>query len=414
MYHLIFILPYFSILIYQLKKYKGFTPLSILLTLVIFSNISCLIVFPNFQIKTTQDILITVYTFIILSGVLLPFHLFNGVKSVKIIPNNKLSGITRLVYFFGSIGLFLTSITAIVSVFIFRNLSVDISQYKNLEIGEEALKNIIPDFIFTIMGFSMSFSFIALAIHFYFLTQNQLKRSIIPFIISLSIPLKSLHEFSRGGLVMFIGLYLMTYLLLRNAIPKSVFNKFKNKLRIISISLISIFLFISLNRFQDKSNSNNEIHPVMESILVYAGQWNINSLKVLKNYDVSKNMSASRFKYLTRRVERALGNNVLDQGELDKNTFGNLASSFRGVVSNLVYDLGYIGTLVFVMFFIYLCWMAKPNKYHEINFHQIIYFILLSLFSIFFFRGNIIVLSYFSFALLITIYISFYTKLKWH
>jgi len=263
------------------------------------------------------------------------------------------------------------------------------------------------------MGFTMAFSFIALALHFYFLTQNQLKKSIFPFIISLTIPLTSLQEFSRGGLVMFIGLYIMTYLFLRNAIPKKVLKQFKNKLRIISISLLSLFLFITLNRFQEKSYNDNEMNPALESILVYAGQWNMNSLQVLKNYDDSKNLSGSRFKYLTRRVDRFLGNKVIDQSEIDKNTFGNLSSAFRGLVSNLVYDLGYLGTLVFVIFYMLLYRIAKPNKNHEIRFQQIIYFILFSFISIFFFRGNLFVLSYFSFAVLITIFLNIFLKLKW-
>lgn len=413
MYHLIFIIPYFLILLFQFIKHKGFTPLSILLILVIFSNISCLIVFPEFQIETVEEIQITLYTFIILSGILLPFYLFNGIKTVKAIPLNKLNRLTRFVYFFGSIGFFLTLLTALISIFLFRSISVNISEYKNGEVGEELLKNILPESLFTIMGFTMAFSFIALALHFYFLTQNQLKKSIFPFIISLTIPLTSLQEFSRGGLVMFVGLYIMTYLLLRNAIPKKVLKQFKNKLRIISISILSAFLFITLNRFQENSYNDNEMNPALESILVYAGQWNKNSLQVLKNYDDSKNLSGSRFKYLTRRVDRFLGNKVIDQGEIDKNTFGNLASAFRGLVSNLVYDLGYLGTLVFVIFYMLLYRIAKPNKNHEIRFQQIIYFILFSFISIFFFRGNLFVLSYFSFAVLITIFLNIFLKLKW-
>ena len=413
MYHLIFIIPYFLILLFQFIKYKGFTPLSILLILVIFSNISCLIIFPEFQIETLEDLQITLYTFIILSGMLLPFYLFNGIKSVIAIPLNKLNRLTRFVYFFGSIGFILTLVTALVSIFLFRSISVNISEYKNGEVGQELLENILPESIFTIMGFTMAFSFIALALHFYFLSQNQLKKSFFPFIISLTIPLKSLQEFSRGGLVMFIGLYVMTYLLLRNAIPKKILKQFKNKLRIISILVLSVFLFITLNRFQEKSYNDNEMNPALVSIFEYAGQWNKNSLQVLKNYDDSKNMSGSRFKYLPRRIDRFLGNKVIDQGDIDKNTFGNLASAFRGLVSNLVYDLGYLGTLVFVIFFIFLCRIAKPNKNREIRLQQIIYFILLSFICIFFFRGNLFVLSYFSFAVLITIFLNLYIKLKW-
>ena len=413
MYHLIFIIPYFLILLLQFIKHKGFTPLSILLILVIFSNISCLIVFPEFQIETVEEIQITLYTFIILSGILLPFYLFNGIKTVKAIPLNKLNRLTRFVYFFGSIGFFLTLLTALISIFLFRSISVNISEYKNGEVGEELLKNILPESLFTIMGFTMAFSFIALALHFYFLTQNQLKKSIFPFIISLTIPLTSLQEFSRGGLVMFIGFYIMTYLFLKNAIPKKVLKQFKNKLRIISISLLSLFLFITLNRFQEKSYNDNEMNPALESILVYAGQWNMNSLQVLKNYDDSKNLSGSQFKYLIRRVDRFLGNKVIDQGEINKNTFGNLSSAFRGLVSNLVYDFGYLGTLVFVIFYMFLYRIAKPNKNHEIRFQQIIYFILFSFISIFFFRGNLFVLSYFSFAVLITIFLNIFLKLKW-
>ena len=184
MYHLIFIIPYFIILLFQFGKYRSFTPLSVLLLIAIFSNISCLIIYPEFQIETFDEFQITLYTFIILSGILIPFYHFNGVRSIKTISPKKLTKLTRFVYFFGSIGFFLTLITSIISAFIFRSLSVDISAFKNEGIGDELLKKILPDFLFTIMGFTSAFALVALALHFYFLSQSQIKKSIFLLIIS--------------------------------------------------------------------------------------------------------------------------------------------------------------------------------------------------------------------------------------
>lgn len=397
----------------QLIRHKRFTPLSILLILSIVSTISCLIAFPDFQIHTIEDMKITLYTFIILSGIVLPFGLFNNVKCVKVIPVVKLNSLTRFVYFFGFIGFFLTSAVSIVSIYLFRSLGVNISDYKNGELGEELLKQILPEYLFTIMGFTMAFSFIALALHFYFLTQNQVKKSILPFIISLTIPIGAIHEFARGPLVIFVCLYLMALFMLNRAIPMELLGRLKTTLRVVLLLIFGLFTFITLNRFQKQPSNNEKMNPALESILEYTGQWNKYSLQVLKSYDDNKNMSASRFKYLPRRIERLLGYETVEQPENDKIVYGNHAASFRGVVSDLVYDLGYVGTLWFVIFFVFLCRTAKANKNGEIRLVQIITFILLCLFASSFYRGNIFVLSYFSFAVLITTFINISQRIKW-
>ena len=212
MYHLIFIIPYFIILLFQFGKYRSFTPLSVLLLIAIFSNISCLIIYPEFQIETFDEFQITLYTYIILSSILIPFYLFNGVRSIKTISQKKLTKLCRFVYFFGSIGFILTLLTGIISIFIFNSISANVAEYKNGGIADELLQQVLPDFIFTIMGFTSAFALVALALHFYFLSQNQFKKSIYPLFISLTLPLGALQELSRGRIIMYLGLYLMTYL----------------------------------------------------------------------------------------------------------------------------------------------------------------------------------------------------------
>jgi len=413
MYHLIFIIPYFIILLFQFGKYRSFTPLSVLLFLAIFSNISCAIIFPEFQIETFDDFQITLYTFIILSGLLIPFYLFNGVRSIKTISPKKLTKLCRFVYFFGSIGFILTLLTSLISIFIFNSISANVSEYKNEGIGNELLQQILPDFLFTIMGFTSAFAFVALALHFYFLSQNQFKKSIYPLLISLTLPLGALQELSRGRIIMYLGLYLMTYLYLKKAIPITNLRRLKKYLRITLIPISFVFIFISVDRFSENKYHKYESNPVLSSSLDYAGQWHKNSLEVLNDYDDSKNMSGSRFKYLHRRVSRFFGETPIEQFELDIIVYGKLGTRFRGLVSNLVYDLGYFGSLIFVILFIISYRIAKPNRKKELGFEQIIYFILFSLFSLFFFQGNIAVLSFFSFAILITIFLNIYLKLKW-
>ena len=413
MYHLIFIIPYFIILLFQFGKYRSFTPLSVLLLIAIFSNISCLIIYPEFQIETFDEFQITLYTYIILSSILIPFYLFNGVRSIKTISQKKLTKLCRFVYFFGSIGFILTLLTGIISIFIFNSISANVAEYKNGGIADELLQQVLPDFIFTIMGFTSAFALVALALHFYFLSQNQFKKSIYPLFISLTLPLGALQELSRGRIIMYLGLYLMTYLYLKKAIPTPNLRRLNKYIRITLIPLSFVFIFISVDRFSDNKYNEYESNPVINSLLDYAGQWHKNSLEVINDYDDSKNMSGSRFKYLSRRVSRFFGETPIEQFELDIIVYGKLGTRFRGLVSNLVYDLGYFGSLIFVILLMFLYGIARPNRKKELGFEQIIYFIFFSLFALFFFQGNILVLSFFSFSILIAIFLNIYLKFRW-
>ena len=97
--------------------------------------------------------------------------------------------------------------------------------------------------------------------------------------------------------------------------------------------------------------------------------------------------------------------------DLDIKVFGPFyGTRFRGVVSTIIYDLGYFGSIIFLLLYLILMRLLLKKYYLTIN--QLHIIIILVLFLTFFFQANILVLAYISIAIVYMILVGIYFKFK--
>lgn len=411
MYFDIIIIVFSFFFVVEFLSSKRITPYGFLLILCIASAIFSLIIYDNIEADDNYEYFILIFTNAYLFGLVYPFRKLKGVNAVRRISGKKFNLFLKTVNRISFVGLLLSLLYATASVLFFRTISAGVSEFKNEDIAYSYIESIFPSWLYSILGSTMPFAFLSLGLHFYFLSQNEIKKSTLSLILSLSIPLGSLIEFSRGRFVLFILLYLMLYLFLRKTFSYNVRKIIKKIFLIIFIPLIVMFMFISNDRFSGISYYGRDVNPVLFSLMDYSGQWHVNSFEVLKKYDETEIMNGSRFRYFYRRIERMFGKETTEQFDLDIEVFGYYGTRFRGVVSNLIYDLGYIGSLFFLFLFQFLVRKSKP-KFNAISIYQIFLYIILSLFVVFFFQGNIVVNSMISFAILYMFLSYLFLKVK--
>lgn len=386
-----------------------------LLFLIAVSCLAGLLVGREIIVSDSYDYFILIFTNLYLFGLVAPFKKFKRVRYVKEINNPKFNSFLKVVFRLSLVGLISTILFAMVSLNHFRSISIGVSEFKNGDVSNMYLQSVFPPWLYSALGFTVPFSFVSLALHFYFLSQRNIKKSIRFFVLSLAIPLGSLIELSRGRFLLFLTLYFMLYFYLSGTFEKKVRVYVNRVLLKVSIPILVMFVYISNDRFKDVGNSihySSNIHPVLFSVLDYAGQWHSHSYDVLKQYDDSKLMYGSRFGYFSRRIQRGMGIETMEQFDLDMEVFGRYATSFRGLVSNLIYDLGYLGAILFLLIFRRLANRAKP-KMESVSLFQIFLFLFLTLFVSFFYQGNILVLSMISFGSLFLYCSYLYLKYQW-
>jgi hypothetical protein len=297
----------------------------------------------------------------------------------------------------------------------FTAIEIGVSQFKNDKIAADYLVSLVPSYFYTVVAITTPFAFFALLLHFYYLLQFRLKESFLMLVCSLPIPLGALHELSRGRLILFIEIYLFLYFALGDLIDKKIKLKFQRFLFLISAPIIYALVFISSDRFDNFSNnSKGKIsNPVTLSLLDYAGQWHENSIIVLERFRPDMIMYGSRFGYFTRWIKDKLGYEIVDQFDRDIEVFGMMGTQFRGLISNLVYDMGYMVTFLFISIVSFISGRNLSGNRAIMDIKGLMVYLGIVLFQSSFYQGNIVVLAFISFTYLYIFYfLSFGLKFR--
>jgi len=155
------------------------------------------------------------------------------------------------------------------------------------------------------------------------------------------------------------------------------------------------FLFITYSRFGDGSYHSRysglgsfwEHNTVILSLLDYGSQWITNALVVLELYTPDKIwFGKSSFKVFEIGAG-ILGVDYQNYADIRQLTLGENASKFLGLVAVLIYDFGYIFTvLIFILFYFLVRYFAP--EMNVINKRSLIYFPILIAVPVMFFTNN--------------------------
>lgn len=370
-------MPYLIISILSLLKYRKGHSLTFFLNLIIFISSICAYIVGRQPDIFESDVLI--YTIYIAVLLFLLFNSFRNYKNVSLLSTDGIS-VKRLRIFEHYLILLSVVMFILYAYVLYHSLSllaiqsVTVNEFKNDDDGAVKLfDSLLPHFVSTFLNFFNSFSFFCLTLHFYYLIKRNIKRSALFFLLSLLIPLSGFISLSRSASVQYVLLYSSLYFFIYDAINQKT-RKIFNKIMIFFASLIFIvFAFISINRFSDyytKESKQESIidendYPLYFSLCDYFSQWEENGPEILKKYQPDdKFYGMYNSSGLALQIKRRITNKdeVTIMANKVEKLLGRQWMMFHGLIARLVFDFGFIGTIIFIWIFTRIVRAFEPKK----------------------------------------------------
>lgn len=408
------LLFFFSVLLIYFYKSKSVT--TILFCLQVVSLLIVSLVGKYYQIDTTLKLFNLFFTAIILLIVIHPWNKFRNIKEIYYFDDKKINKFTKF--------LLLLNLTMFIPlVFIAIYISQFYDRINALKYSGVFMDLLYAQFPIAIKGYILAYylnplSYFLIILHFYYLGKQNVRMAIYCFILSLNIILFGLTFFSRWTIINYVLIYAISFYIYKDILSRRVRKIIIKTFITLSILLVFLFVFITINRFDKDVSYENRIpnyskikDPTLFSYLDYLSQWYGNSMVVLNNYNFNTFHGQDSFYNLL---------NLLSQyGLIEHNNYDEYRgillpdkdSTFNGLVADWVYDFGYTITIIIALLYNYSIMTLKP-KNGRISIKKaflIVLLIQIPLFSIFYdsLRGIIIPLLLF-----IPIYFYLYSKKK--
>lgn len=318
----------------------------------------------------------------------------------------------RYIKFFAVIGILANVILISSSFKRYMSLAVSISVFKNQGLAIDFISNSPFYFLTTVSLICSPFSYMALGYHFYFLCKGNKKSAIKSLILSFGIFLPNLVYLSRAGAVTYILMYLAYWYYIKNVFSKKIRKKVSKIVTRTMGVIMFILILISQNRFSSYAiNQEPSLikNPVIYSMTWYFAQWFRNGLVLINRYNPSLNLRGSSFAYIINKFRAIGGVEMVDIKILRETAFGNLATHFNGLPAVLIYDLGYLGAILFSIIFFFVVKRFSP-KHGKISLDNFLVFSVLIPMPLMFFQGNYFTIATFNLAIVYLLFIRFVAK----
>lgn len=297
-------------------------------------------------------------------------------------------------------------VVMIVNIFIFIKAyslllygMIDVDSYKNDGGAEELFAQYVPHILISFSNLISPLGYLCFSFHFKYLIEDNIKRAVLFLVLSLVLVFSGLIALSRSAAVS----YLLEYgILLIFFWPLIKHRTKKILIRVSTISfvmILTILFFLSNNRFSDfytKESQNNAIldeteTPVLFSTLDYFAQWQENGPIILKMHK-PENVYWSMYNSngLGVWIQKKIQGGVIVNSKREAlfySVLGSQMSKFHGFIARAVYDFGFVGTILFVLFLSFIIKRCKP-KYGVLSSKTLFSAPLLVPIAITFFSGN--------------------------
>lgn len=281
-------------------------------------------------------------------------------------------------------------------------VAINVSDYKTHDGGFSDIisaKLAYPG-LYTLTQWGSAVGYVALCFHFLYLCQNRIKKSVLFFILSWNQFLIGIAALSRSAVTEYILVYGLIFMIFYPAVDEKVRKKIVVVTIAILVIVMTIFIAISSVRYGEKykKNSENESvidemnNPLLYSLLDYFSLWEENSMVVMKDYKpeykrygMYNSCGLAVAIQMRMRTTREVASEMRDIGE---KTIGEYQyTQFHGPVARLLYDFGYIGTIIFILIFSLIIKRISPQK-GIIKFNNLLLLPPLLSFPALFFAGN--------------------------
>lgn len=395
-------MPYIIISLYSIiRDRKGNSVSSFLFFILLCSSLGAYLVGRQPDMFDIDVFIYTIYSAILLFVL---FNSFSSYKNVRLITTDgidsrRLEIVERAIVVISIIIVFLYIYILYHSLMLLALQTVTVNEFKNDEDGAtELFDSLFPHIVTTFLNFASPISFFCIAFHFYHLIRKEFKRTVVLFVLSLAYPLSGLIALSRSSTIQYLLLYFSLYFFLYPLIEKKVKKAF-NKIIVLFLSMIvAVFGFISTSRFSEfytkeskqESIINEQKSPLLFSLVDYFSQWEEYGPEAMKIYKPEyKSYGLYNSSGLALQIKRRITNKdeVTLMSEKIERIMGRLWMMFHGLIARLVYDFGYLGTILFIFIYTTIIRAYRPKK-GKLNLKSLLVLTTFLPVSLMFFQGN--------------------------
>lgn len=361
---------FFLIFIFFFSKSKLFL---FLVLIQIVSLLGLFLIDASYEIKTFFDLFNLIFTIVLLSLIIFPWVNFFNIKTISVYDEKLLSKVSWFLIII-SIPTFLILLTTSILVSI---LVENVNEFKYTEGVSMEFYYSLP---FDVRAFILSsylyiFGFFLIPLHFFYLTRNKLKLSILCLFLSFNVILYGLTFFSRAVFAQYFLIYFSFLILFHESFELKIKKAVNVVLIFISLVFFSYFIYLTSLRFSQE-DSQTELYselipfnsiikdPAIYSIFDYLSQWYSNSLTVLSNYK----FETFKGQISTQSVISLLG----QYGLIDyKPEFYFLKRMelwpdhwylFNGFAAYIIYDFGYFFSFIMCLCYFFIVRKIVPKN----------------------------------------------------
>jgi oligosaccharide repeat unit polymerase len=307
------------------------------------------------------------FTIFILFIIISPWTGHKNINEIVYLKKNKLKRFTNFLLVISFV-IFIS--LSVISVFVFTYFD----QINELKYSGNFMDLLYVQFPFFVKGYLLAYylhplSYFLIVLHFYYLKYNNKKMAIFCFILSLNLILYGLTFFSRWTLVNYILVYGVLFFLFKNSIPFKIRKKIVKVSNVLALILVFVFVSISVSRFDNDISYANKIprnskiqDPTAYSLFDYLSQSHQNGMKILDDYTFNTFNGQNSFSSVLKLLPKSIGFGELNYAEDRKKLLPDNYWRFNGLVAELVYDFGYILTLILALLYHLAIKKLKPKE----------------------------------------------------
>lgn len=365
--------------------------------------------------------LLSLYTVVLLSMAFLSFRPYERTTNVLLNVNkSRLSKCESLLTILVVGVIFFQS-------YIFINLFsqlmvglVTVDEHKNGGGATAFFDSVVPHVVMTYINTFSPLGFICLSLHFYYLIQGNISKTIRFLFLSFAIVLSSFLALSRSAVTEYILIYTALFCLFSPVIKHSIKKKILKVSLFFFLAIGVVFYLISASRFSayyTKNSENTAIidetnNPVAFSLFDYFSQWEENGLIIMKMYKPEYKFwgtynSCGLLVFIESKMTNP--NIYADINERMEKYVGRQWMMFHGLIARLIYDFGYIGTIIFMIIYSILIKKFRPLK-GNLSFNSVLALPLLVAPISLFWAGNMLVYVNVDMAIIYSIFFWKYIK----
>lgn len=265
------------------------------------------------------------------------------------------------------------------SIYNYYSISdITIQTLKNESGADQYFKINFPRSIRTFTHLFSPLGYLFLVLHFFFLSKQKFKLSLIYLALSLTIPLHGMQGLSRAAPSQYILLYSFMYYYVNESFADKIRTLYRKVLIILFVVILIYLIITSYSRFSNAfyytnilGGETNPYYLILYSFIDYLSQWIPYGIDSLNFYNLDINFNYSNFRLLYDYIISMFGFDLKLNIDHFQQIYGDYyASRFIGLVPTLIYDGGYIFTLLFVILFRILIY--KKNKTDYIHLSQML------------------------------------------